>query len=103
MRANLMSGKPLNIGDDEFVDLMTRGMANDLFAGGSYFPRNQMDFYTFKRGPNEPFKFVEATGLDRPTFDVKGGRDIRNEMSQMFASGRSARRNINEVAYLPRS
>tara|TARA_Y100000114_G_scaffold152405_1_gene170657 strand:+ start:11600 stop:15382 length:3783 start_codon:yes stop_codon:yes gene_type:complete len=101
MRANLMSGKPLNIGDDEFVDLMTRGMANDLFAGGSYFPRNQMDFYTFKRGPNEPFKFVEATGLDRPTFDVKGGRDIRNEMSQMFASGRSARRNIDEVAYLP--
>ena len=99
MRANILSGEAVNIGDDKFVDLMTRGMANDLFAGGSYFPRNQMDFFTFKRRPGEMFELAEATGLDRPTLDAKGGPDMRNMMSQMFASGRSGRRNLDEIAY----
>ena len=100
VRADLMSGKKLTIKDTDFRNMIVKGMANDLFNGGKYHPRNVVEFYHHQTKPGMIEEFVEVTGMMRPTFDKAGRLDARNVQAAMFAaSGRSMRRMATSGVY----
>ena len=91
MQMQFMTKNP-KIGNDKFIDLVTKGMTNELFSRGVYFPRNQIEFYTHVRKPGGLKAFQRVEGLDRPTFDSQGKIQFRETMGQLTATGRAQTR-----------